>query len=217
MLLLGFYKRNVHTQLRSDRNWKDVHHGGRAESQRAVHLGGGGWAWLQLAQEREHDLIGMFSASQDPLAGIIPRTLHQIFEKLSENGTEFSVKVSLLEIYNEELFDLLSPSDDVTERLQLFDDPRNKVSVTPGLQRQRFRGCVPALCLFSFGTWRRSTDLPLDFESKMTLVVLCWQRGVIVKGLEEVTVHNKDEVYQILERGSAKRRTASTLMNAYSR
>lgn len=40
---------------------------------------------------------------------------------------------------------------------------------------------------------------------------------MVVKGLEEVTVHNKDEVYLILERGAAKRRTASTLMNAYSR
>ena len=69
---------------------------------------------------------------QDPQAGIIPRTLHQIFEKLSENNTEFSVKVSLLEIYNEELFDLLSTSDDITERLQLFDDPRNKVVVQWG-------------------------------------------------------------------------------------
>ncbi|MFT7807279.1 kinesin-like protein KIF11 [Arapaima gigas] len=108
-----------------------------------------------------------FTWEEDPLAGVIPRTLHQIFEKLSENGTEFSVKVSLLEIYNEELFDLLSPSPDVTERLQMFDDPRNK-------------------------------------------------RGVIIKGLEEVSVHNKDEVYQILERGAAKRKTASTLMNAYS-
>ncbi|KAG1972872.1 P-loop containing nucleoside triphosphate hydrolases superfamily protein [Pimephales promelas] len=108
-----------------------------------------------------------FTWEEDPLAGIIPRTLHQIFEKLSNNGTEFSVKVSLLEIYNEELFDLLSPAPDVTERLQLFDDPRNK-------------------------------------------------RGVTIKGLEEVTVHNKNEVYQILERGAAKRKTASTLMNAYS-
>ncbi|KPP78931.1 kinesin-like protein KIF11-B-like [Scleropages formosus] len=108
-----------------------------------------------------------FTWEEDPLAGVIPRTLHQIFEKLSENGTEFSVKVSLLEIYNEELFDLLSPSPDVNERLQMFDDPRNK-------------------------------------------------RGVIIKGLEEVSVHNKDEVYQILERGAAKRKTASTLMNAYS-
>ncbi|KAJ3610125.1 hypothetical protein NHX12_022219 [Muraenolepis orangiensis] len=92
-----------------------------------------------------------FTWEEDPLAGIIPRTLHQIFEKLSENNMEFSIKVSLMEIYNEELFDLLNPSDDITERLQLFDDPRNK-----------------------------------------------------------------DEVYQILERGSAKRKTASTLMNAYS-
>ncbi|XP_054456825.1 kinesin-like protein KIF11 isoform X3 [Anoplopoma fimbria] len=120
-----------------------------------------------FTMEGERSQDEEFTWEEDPLAGIIPRTLHQIFEKLSENGTEFSVKVSLLEIYNEELFDLLSPSEDVTERLQLFDDPRNK-------------------------------------------------RGVVVKGLEEITVHNKDEVYQILERGSAKRRTASTLMNAYS-
>ncbi|OXB72251.1 UNVERIFIED_CONTAM: hypothetical protein H355_012675, partial [Colinus virginianus] len=109
-----------------------------------------------------------YTWEEDPLAGIIPRTLHQIFEKLTENGTEFSVKVSLLEIYNEELFDLLNPTPDVGERLQMFDDPRNK-------------------------------------------------RGVIIKGLEEVTVHNKNEVYQILERGAAKRTTAATYMNAYSR
>lgn len=67
-----------------------------------------------------------YTWEEDPLAGIIPRTLHQIFEKLTENGTEFSVKVSLLEIYNEELFDLLNPAPDVGERLQMFDDPRNK-------------------------------------------------------------------------------------------
>uniref|UniRef100_A0A3Q2P1B0 Kinesin family member 11 n=1 Tax=Fundulus heteroclitus TaxID=8078 RepID=A0A3Q2P1B0_FUNHE len=120
-----------------------------------------------FTMEGERSPDEQFTWEEDPLAGIIPRTLHQIFEKLSENGTEFSVKVSLLEIYNEELFDLLSPTEDVNERLQLFDDPRNK-------------------------------------------------RSVVVKGLEEVVVHNKDEVYQILERGAAKRRTASTLMNAYS-
>ncbi|XP_072197114.1 kinesin-like protein KIF11 [Excalfactoria chinensis] len=108
-----------------------------------------------------------YTWEEDPLAGIIPRTLHQIFEKLTENGTEFSVKVSLLEIYNEELFDLLNPAPDAGERLQMFDDPRNK-------------------------------------------------RGVIIKGLEEVTVHNKNEVYQILERGAAKRTTAATYLNAYS-
>ncbi|KAI4535489.1 hypothetical protein MG293_014715 [Ovis ammon polii] len=92
---------------------------------------------------------------------------NKIFEKLTDNGTELSVKVSLLEIYNEELFDLLNPSSDVSERLQMFDDPCNK-------------------------------------------------RRVIIKGLEEITVHNKDEVYQILETEAAKRTAAATLMNAYS-
>lgn len=120
-----------------------------------------------FTMEGERSPNEVYTWEEDPLAGIIPRTLHQIFEKLTDNGTEFSVKVSLLEIYNEELFDLLSPSSDVSERLQMFDDPRNK-------------------------------------------------RGVIIKGLEEITVHNKDEVYQILEKGAAKRTTAATLMNAYS-
>lgn len=84
-----------------------------------------------FTMEGERSPDGQFTWEEDPLAGIIPRTLHQIFEKLSENGTEFSVKVSLLEIYNEELFDLLSPNEDVGERLQLFDVIRNKVTPQP--------------------------------------------------------------------------------------
>ncbi|XP_060698368.1 kinesin-like protein KIF11 [Hemiscyllium ocellatum] len=120
-----------------------------------------------FTMEGERSQKEQYTWEEDPLAGIIPRTLHQIFERLATQGAEFSVKVSLLEIYNEELFDLLSPISDVSERLQMFDDPRNK-------------------------------------------------RGVIIKGLEEISVHNKDEVYQILERGAAKRTTAATLMNAYS-
>ena len=86
---------------------------------------------------------------QDPLAGIIPRTLHQIFEKLTDNGTEFSVKVSLLEIYNEELFDLLNPSSDVSERLQMFDDPRNKVTQSSRMKYLQLLMCVDlrSLCV----------------------------------------------------------------------
>ena len=40
--------------------------------------------------------------------------------------------------------------------------------------------------------------------------------SVIVQGLEEALVQNKAEVYKILEKGSAKRKTATTLMNAHS-
>lgn len=40
--------------------------------------------------------------------------------------------------------------------------------------------------------------------------------AVILSGLEEVSVHSKADVYTILKKGSDKRRTASTLMNARS-
>lgn len=40
--------------------------------------------------------------------------------------------------------------------------------------------------------------------------------SVMVQGLEEVVVTNKDAVYAIIERGMLKRATASTLLNAQS-
>ena len=40
--------------------------------------------------------------------------------------------------------------------------------------------------------------------------------AVIISGLEEVEVCSKADVYSILEKGSLKRQTASTLMNAHS-
>lgn len=75
---------------------------------------------------------GDFSWQEDPLAGIIPRALHQLFEQLNsmEDCAEFSVRVSFLEIYNEELFDLLGNSLD-TQKLRLFEDTAKKVTSFP--------------------------------------------------------------------------------------
>ena len=39
---------------------------------------------------------------------------------------------------------------------------------------------------------------------------------MLVHGLEEVIVHDKNEVFAILEKGSLRRQTAATLMNAHS-
>ncbi|CAL1261885.1 unnamed protein product [Larinioides sclopetarius] len=106
------------------------------------------------------------SWEDDPGAGIIPRSLHQLFEELNkEENVEFSVRVSFLELYNEELFDLLSSTD--FSRLRLYEDSNRKGSV-------------------------------------------------IIQGLEEILVNNKDEVYTILEKGTARRQTAATMLNASS-
>ncbi|CAL1688462.1 unnamed protein product [Lasius platythorax] len=103
----------------------------------------------------------------DTMAGIIPRALSHLFDELRLlEAQEYTVRVSFLELYNEELFDLLSPNDDAS-KIRLYEDATRKGSV-------------------------------------------------IIHGLEEVTVHNKNEVYKILEKGSEKRQTAATLMNAHS-
>ena len=104
---------------------------------------------------------------KEPQAGIIPRAMQQLFERLEAMPEcEFSVRVSFMEIYNEDLFDLLGSSLD-SQKLRIFEDSARKGSV-------------------------------------------------FVQGLEETIVRDKNEVYEILERGRAKRQTAATLMNAHS-
>jgi Kinesin motor domain len=56
-------------------------------------------------------------------AGIVPRSIRQIFDALECNEiTDSSVKVSFMEIYNEELTDLLSITDDKDKKLRLLED-----------------------------------------------------------------------------------------------
>jgi hypothetical protein len=54
----------------------------------------------------------MLSYPQDPLLGIIPRTLSDLFDELRMRQDKFTVRISFLEIYNDEILDLLSPTYD---------------------------------------------------------------------------------------------------------
>lgn len=55
-----------------------------------------------------------------PDAGIIPRVLQTLFNKLDADGTENCVRCSFIELYNEELRDLLTPDENA--KLKIFDD-----------------------------------------------------------------------------------------------
>ncbi|TYZ66222.1 hypothetical protein PybrP1_002107 [[Pythium] brassicae (nom. inval.)] len=59
----------------------------------------------------------------DDMAGIIPRCVRYIFAALQASSPqEFSVKVSFLQLYNEELKDLLAP--EANKKLRLVEDPK---------------------------------------------------------------------------------------------
>ncbi|XP_021716249.1 kinesin-like protein KIN-5D [Chenopodium quinoa] len=105
-------------------------------------------------------------------AGVIPRSVRRIFDILEDQQAEYSMKVSFLELYNEDLTDLLAP-----EECSKFIDDKSK----------------KPLALMEDG-----------------------KGGVFVRGLEEEIVTTADEIYKILEKCSAKRRTAETLLNKQS-
>ncbi|KAK2997456.1 hypothetical protein RJ639_024521 [Escallonia herrerae] len=105
-------------------------------------------------------------------AGVIPRAVRQIFDILEAQNAEYSMKVTFLELYNEEISDLLAPE----ECAKFIDDKSKK-----------------PIALMEDG-----------------------KGGVLVRGLEEEIVTTANEIYKILEKGSAKRKTAETLLNKQS-
>lgn len=59
-------------------------------------------------------------------AGMIARSIHQVFDTLKKGGSEYFVKVSHMEIYNENIKDLLNPTN---TNLRLFEEKKGVVNV----------------------------------------------------------------------------------------
>ncbi|KAF8930627.1 hypothetical protein EDD21DRAFT_179673 [Dissophora ornata] len=80
----------------------------------------------------EGDLRDSFGeCSRD--AGIIPRTLYTLFAALERKDTEYTVRVSFLELYNEEVKDLLVLEDD-RKVVKIFDSIKKQGPLVQGLE-----------------------------------------------------------------------------------
>ncbi|XP_013399469.1 kinesin-like protein KIF11-B [Lingula anatina] len=98
----------------------------------------------------------------DPEAGIIPRSMAHLFDKLEKiENCEFSVRVSMLELYNEELFDLLSAGDD-PPRMRIFEDSTKKGSVViQGLEEAVVQNKYDVYHILERGAAKRQTAATL--------------------------------------------------------
>ena len=106
-------------------------------------------------------------------AGMIPRVLFKLFQQLEASSTDFSVKISFVELYNEELRDLLAPELPAPSgtsqpmgmgvhketpqqaSLKLFDDASKKGIIIQGLEETPVRTAADALALLTKGSHRR--------------------------------------------------------------
>lgn len=103
------------------------------------------------------------SSTDDPTTGIIPRAVEDIFEQLERCGCEeYSLRVSYIELYNEELFDLLASTDNEDrERLRIFDDPNKKGVIVSGVEEVPVRNRSDVFKLLQLGAEKRRTAATL--------------------------------------------------------
>eukprot|EP00698_Gefionella_okellyi_P000666 TRINITY_DN10592_c0_g1_i1.p1 TRINITY_DN10592_c0_g1~~TRINITY_DN10592_c0_g1_i1.p1 ORF type:complete len:674 (-),score=144.77 TRINITY_DN10592_c0_g1_i1:136-2157(-) len=66
------------------------------------------------------------SAEMDEHAGMIQRAVRDVFERLSSTNAEYTMQVSCVELYNEEIIDLMSPAP---EKLKIFESPDGVMTV----------------------------------------------------------------------------------------
>lgn len=103
-------------------------------------------------------------------AGMIPRVLFRLFHELESSNSDYSVKISFVELYNEELRDLLAPEMSVpsgssqpmsqgmnkeNNGLKIFDDSSKKGVFIQGLEESPVKDCTDALALLTKGSQRR--------------------------------------------------------------
>ncbi|XP_012231928.1 kinesin-like protein Klp61F [Linepithema humile] len=98
----------------------------------------------------------------DTSAGMIPRCLSHLFDELLSKNQNYIIKVNYLELYNEELFDLLSKNDDVsTSRLILYEDSKKGVLTIHGLEEVIVRDKYEAYEILRRNSERRQTATTL--------------------------------------------------------
>jgi kinesin family member 11 len=98
------------------------------------------------------DSLGLLSDA----AGIIPRVLYTLFQKLETDEVECSVKCSFIELYNEELRDLLSPDD--SAKLKIYDDNNkkgNSATLVHGMEESHIKSANDGIKLLQAGSHKR--------------------------------------------------------------
>lgn len=149
-----------------------------------------------------------------PAAGMIPRVLNKLFHQLNDKFSDFSVRVSYIELYNEELRDLLAddfqaPSataqpmgkgahkDQQQSVLQIYDDSSKKGVTIQGLREVTVKDAPDAVALLIKGSERRQiASTKFNDHSRCVVLASVNQRLMNARSRSHtiftLTVHTKE-------------------------
>ncbi|KAG5843203.1 hypothetical protein ANANG_G00148260 [Anguilla anguilla] len=106
-------------------------------------------AYGQTGSGKTFSMGGTYTSAQEnePTVGVIPRVIQRIFqEKEKRVDSEFSLAVSYLEIYNEDILDLLCGSKD-KPAISIREDPKEGIKIVGLMEKevqsaQEMVGCL---------------------------------------------------------------------------
>ncbi|KAK2828741.1 hypothetical protein Q5P01_019775 [Channa striata] len=106
-------------------------------------------AYGQTGSGKTFSMGGTYTSAQenDPSVGVIPRVIRRIFEEREKRtDCEFCLAVSYLEIYNEDILDLLCASKD-KPAISIREDPKDGIKIVGLTERQVFSAHEMVGCL----------------------------------------------------------------------
>uniref|UniRef100_A0AAX7SMU2 Kinesin motor domain-containing protein n=1 Tax=Astatotilapia calliptera TaxID=8154 RepID=A0AAX7SMU2_ASTCA len=106
-------------------------------------------AYGQTGSGKTFSMGGTYTTAQEnePSVGVIPRVIRCIFaEKEQRTDCEFCLAVSYLEIYNEEILDLLCSSKD-KPAISIREDPKEGIKIVGLTEKQVFSAPEMVSCL----------------------------------------------------------------------
>uniref|UniRef100_A0A665XC01 Chromosome-associated kinesin KIF4-like n=1 Tax=Echeneis naucrates TaxID=173247 RepID=A0A665XC01_ECHNA len=106
-------------------------------------------AYGQTGSGKTFSMGGTYTSAQenDPSVGVIPRVIRRIFEERERRtDCEFSLAVSYLEIYNEDILDLLCASKD-KPAISIREDPKDGIKIVGLTERHVFSAQEMVGCL----------------------------------------------------------------------
>ncbi|GAA5985308.1 hypothetical protein JCM10908_002615 [Rhodotorula pacifica] len=136
-----------------------------------------------------------------PEAGVIPRTLYSLFDRLVESKCEYSVRCSYIELYNEELRDLNAADP------SLVGSTTSSSLTTGGGDSTAAPSPEPGASATGAGG---AKTLRIYEETKNG------STGVVIQGLEETVIQSAEDGLRVLRRGSERRQIAATNCNERS-
>uniref|UniRef100_A0ACB8EE85 Chromosome-associated kinesin kif4a n=1 Tax=Sphaerodactylus townsendi TaxID=933632 RepID=A0ACB8EE85_9SAUR len=125
-------------------------------------------AYGQTGSGKTYSMGGAYTEDQgnDPTVGAIPRVIKLLFGEMERSvDWQFSLKVSYLEVYNEDILDLLAPPRERSAQISIREDPKKGIKIVGLTEHVVTSAKETVVCLEQGNNSRTVAATPMNTQS----------------------------------------------------